>query len=533
MRRDDVRKGRGWGRAGLLLLAVMLLGGMGCSALADNTLRAGLGASCVADADCQQAVCLSSSELPVGTGGVCASKCGSAGDCPAGTRCAAGYCRPPLSVGAIFVGSPSDLDGWTTVHDAGLRGAASALGYVDIDVRYGVLPGTAAPLLAGLVPTARLIAVNGIDYEEDVRISAQQNSTVKYLMADNNIYLRGNDNITPFGIYLDEGYYLAGRIAAQFATNRLGFIAGFIGPETVRNINAFTRGARSVKPGLVVEVRFVGFFNDLNTVPTQTYHGAAGDKLYFREQLLTRLLIDSGCEVIAHYTNTQRSVRLVHDLEQAGELTPGSVYTVAQGTRTACRAGDGTNIPSCIGAVYTDWTRIYRSAMDARARNALNSLQPLRGSIDDTDSSQVGFVANPAGRGVDTVSVAAENQVLARRTNPGPHSFISLGPYALNGQRDSDNDGIPDAADRQQIKAGEFLSEAEDARACFFVAGVVEKSTPDDPGSADVAALVPGGLLPGATAAGSAAVLRAGQSNALTVPTGVQIDCRKNAPMHD
>jgi hypothetical protein len=79
------------------------------------------------------------------------------------------------------------------------------------------------------------------------------------------------------------------------------------------------------------------------------------------------------------------------------------------------------------------------------------------------------------------------------------------------------------------------LSDAEIAGMCFFVSGVVEKSILNVPTSPDVAALVPGGLLPGATAAETKVALHPTSEDQLALPAAnsspvrLSADCRKNA----
>ena len=51
--------------------------------------------------------------------------------------------------------------------------------------------------------------------------------------------------------YIDEAQYLNGVIAGHMTkSNKLGFVAAKPIPQVLRNINAFTLGARSVKPGI-------------------------------------------------------------------------------------------------------------------------------------------------------------------------------------------------------------------------------------------------------------------------------------------
>jgi basic membrane protein A and related proteins len=66
-------------------------------------------------------------------------------------------------------------------------------------------------------------------------------------------------NIGSYFGYIDECQYLNGVVAAHMTkSNKLGFIAAKPIPQVLRNINAFTMGARSVKPGITTNVIFTG-----------------------------------------------------------------------------------------------------------------------------------------------------------------------------------------------------------------------------------------------------------------------------------
>ena len=59
--------------------------------------------------------------------------------------------------------------------------------------------------------------------------------------------------------YIDECQYLNGVIAGHMSkSGKLGFVAAKPIPQVLRNINAFTMGARSVKPGITTQVIFTG-----------------------------------------------------------------------------------------------------------------------------------------------------------------------------------------------------------------------------------------------------------------------------------
>ena len=66
-------------------------------------------------------------------------------------------------------------------------------------------------------------------------------------------------NTGSFFGYIDEGQYLNGVIAAHASkSKKLGFIAAKPIPQVLRNINAFTLGARSVDPKITTTVIFTG-----------------------------------------------------------------------------------------------------------------------------------------------------------------------------------------------------------------------------------------------------------------------------------
>ena len=56
-------------------------------------------------------------------------------------------------------------------------------------------------------------------------------------------------------------------------------MGSFVTPEVVRHINAFTRGAHRVDPSIVVEVRWEGFWFDLDEPNRITSYNVCYTKL--------------------------------------------------------------------------------------------------------------------------------------------------------------------------------------------------------------------------------------------------------------
>lgn len=70
-------------------------------------------------------------------------------------------------------------------------------------------------------------------------------------------------NLGTFFADIDEVEYLSGMAAgAATKTGKLGFIAAHPIPQTLRNINAFTRGAQSVNPKATMNVVWTGSWSD-------------------------------------------------------------------------------------------------------------------------------------------------------------------------------------------------------------------------------------------------------------------------------
>ena len=200
-----------------------------------------------------------------------------------------------LKVAFVYVGPTGDL-GWTYAHDQGRLYLENELDYVE----------TAYSELVAEGPDANRIirdyAEKGYDvifatsfgYMSDViEVAAEYPDVVfehctGYMTADN------------AGIYDGRGYqgwYLAG-IAAGSVTenNSIGYIAPYPIPEVVRNMNAFTLGARSVNPDVETHIIWLNAWVD----PP-------------RERQAAEALRDLGCDVIARESDSTEPDKLAQE----------------------------------------------------------------------------------------------------------------------------------------------------------------------------------------------------------------------------
>jgi simple sugar transport system substrate-binding protein len=168
----------------------------------------------------------------------------------------------PLKVGFVYVGPVGDA-GWTYAHDQGRLMLEKEL--------------------AGKVKTTYVENVpEGADAERVIRQLAADgnkvifttsfgymNATLKVAQSFPDVifeHATGYKTAKNLGVYearFYEGAYLLGVLAGHMSkSNTLGFVGSFPIPEVVRNINAFTQGARSVNPKIKTKVIWVNTWYD-------------------------------------------------------------------------------------------------------------------------------------------------------------------------------------------------------------------------------------------------------------------------------
>ncbi len=94
-------------------------------------------------------------------------------------------------------------------------------------------------------------------------------------------------NVGSYFGYIDEAEYVSGIVAGLTTkTNKLGFVAAKPIPQVLRNINAFTLGARSVNPKVTLSVIFTGDWS-----------------LPVKEAEAANSLIDQGADVLTGHVD--------------------------------------------------------------------------------------------------------------------------------------------------------------------------------------------------------------------------------------
>ncbi len=160
-------------------------------------------------------------------------------------------------------------------------------------------------------------------------------------------------NASSYFGYIDECQYLAGIVAGYTSkTKKLGFIAAKPIPQVLRNINAFTLGARSVDPAFTTRVIFTGDWS----VPV-------------KEAEASNSLIDQGVDVLTCHVDSPKVI--VETAEKRGIYSSG--YHASQ----AALAPKGY----LTGAEW-DWVTPYTAQIKA-AQSGAPMPNILRGGLKD------------------------------------------------------------------------------------------------------------------------------------------------------
>ncbi|UUX96973.1 BMP family ABC transporter substrate-binding protein [Aquabacterium sp. J223] len=160
-------------------------------------------------------------------------------------------------------------------------------------------------------------------------------------------------NTSSYFGYIDECQFLSGIVAAHVSkSKKLGFIAAKPIPQVLRNINAFTLGAKSIDPAFTTRVIFTGDWS-----------------MPVKEAEATTSLIDQGVDVLTCHVDSPKVV--VETAEKRGVFSCG--YHASQ----AALAPKGY----LTGAEW-DWATPYTAQIKA-AQSGAPMPNVLRGGLKD------------------------------------------------------------------------------------------------------------------------------------------------------
>lgn len=168
----------------------------------------------------------------------------------------------PIKVGFVYVG-PVGEAGWTFAHDLGRRALEAAFpGQVKTTFIESVPEGADAErVIRNLAQDGhRVIFTTSFGYMDSTLKVARQYPKVVFQHATG---FKTAANMGSYDVRTYEGAYLAGVVAGRMSkSGQLGVVGSHPIPEVIRNINAYTLGARSVNPAATTRVIWVNSWFD-------------------------------------------------------------------------------------------------------------------------------------------------------------------------------------------------------------------------------------------------------------------------------
>lgn len=222
-----------------------------------------------------------------------------------------------------------------------------------------------------------------------------------------------------------QAQYLAGIAAGmRTETNKIGFVTTFPIPEVVRQVNAYTLGARSVNPDATVEVKW-----------TSSWYDPATEKTAASE------LLNGGCDVIAAYCNSMNPQMAAAErgVWATGGTSPGGEAVVPNAFLTSANF---------------DYAAFY--------------VQDIQEIIDGTWSSAEGFKWRGLDKGVVKLDTITKNCA------PGTAEKIETAKQAIiDGTLDMWKGPLKDNKGEVRVKEGETLTDQDLLAIDWFVEGVI------------------------------------------------------------
>lgn len=211
-----------------------------------------------------------------------------------GSLCAA----EPVKVAFVYVDPVGD-SGWTYQHDLGRRALEKALG-TQVKTTYV----ENVPATADAERVVRQLAAAGNDLIFTTSFG-YMDATLKVAKLFPKLHFehatgyKTATNVATYETRFYEGAYLLGVLAGKTSkTNTIGFVGSFPIPEVIRNLDAWTLGARSVNPNIKTRVVWVDTWYDPG-----------------KERQAAETLIAQGADVLCQNTDSPAVVQVA---EQKG-----------------------------------------------------------------------------------------------------------------------------------------------------------------------------------------------------------------------
>ena len=172
------------------------------------------------------------------------------------------WAQKPLTVGFIYVG-PRDDYGYNQAHAESVAQVKKMAGIKVVEEENVPETNAVQKTMQGMMAQdgASLLFPTSFGYfDPHILAVAPKYPDVRFAHCGG-LWTEGKHpkNAGSFFGYIDEGQYLNGVVAGHVSkSKKLGFVAAKPIPQVLRNINAYTLGARSVDPSITTTVIFTG-----------------------------------------------------------------------------------------------------------------------------------------------------------------------------------------------------------------------------------------------------------------------------------
>ena len=295
--------------------------------------------------------------------------------------------QKPLSLGFIYVG-PKDDFGYNQAHAEAVALVKKLPGMKVVEEENVPETNSVQKTMQGMIAQdgATLLFPTSFGYFDPHILALAPKSTGVRFAHCGGLWNEAKHpkNVGSFFGYIDEGQYLNGVIAGHASkSKKLGFIAAKPIPQVLRNINAYTLGARSVDPKITTSVIFTGDWS-----------------MAVKEAEATNSLADQGCDVFTMHVDGPKVV--VETAAKRGKMVCGYHASQAKLAPQAYLTGAEWN-----------WLTAYKQIIEA-AQSGKPHPNFVRGGLKD------GFVkSSPYGSAVSEGARKQAEQVRSKRMAGG------------------------------------------------------------------------------------------------------------------
>lgn len=234
--------------------------------------------------------------------------------------------RKPLKVGFLMGGPVTDF-GWNQAHNNGrLYLEKYMAGKVKTIFAESVPENSEAGRVMErmIAQGAKIIFGTSYGYLDPILAVAARHPDVIFMQINRHSEQK-RPNIGVYFPYYFEPLYSNGIVAGRITkTNKLGFIIGHAVPNLLAGVNAFTLGARSVNPGVKINLVCTNSWNDPTT-----------------EAEATKALVESGADIIASILDS--SLTVCNSAAKLSSYCIGTAYDLNKQVPKAWLTGQSWN----------------------------------------------------------------------------------------------------------------------------------------------------------------------------------------------